>query len=69
MKRAVVHLAWIGALLWGGAAAAQQGEAPTPVDPSVSDVGPLSESLREIARGLQQPTGFSRDYWVPGRPD
>ncbi len=40
-----------------------------PLDQTVEDISPLSRSLRQIERGLREPTAFEQVYRVPDRDD
>lgn len=40
-----------------------------PLDQTVEDTSPLSISLRQIERGLREPTAFDQVYRVPNRDD
>lgn len=40
-----------------------------PLDQTVEDTSPLSISLREIERGLREPSAFDQVYRVPNRDD
>lgn len=40
-----------------------------PLDQTVEDTSPLSISLRQIERGLREPTAFDQVYRVPDRDD
>ncbi len=40
-----------------------------PLDQTVEDTSPLSRSLRQIERGLREPSAFDQVYRVPNRDD
>ena len=40
-----------------------------PLDQTVEDISPLSRSLRQIERGLREPSAFDQVYRVPDRDD
>ena len=62
----------IGLVTALSATAVAQDFDPEPIerlDAGVSDVGPLSLSLRDMQVDLRHPTGFDRVYRAPGRDD